>query len=95
MNTDTMPEKPRALYKVINIFLIILNSIFAFGICSTYSFDTLLFYKKVILIVPAVLLTAFMIIKEFIVKHLIKKMYLNIFICMGFILIIFCWVSLW
>lgn len=95
MNTDAMPQKHRPLFKFINIILIILNLIFAFTVCSTYSFETLTVYKKIVLIVPAIFLALLMIVKEFKVQALIKKMYINISILVGFILIIFCWYSIW
>jgi apolipoprotein N-acyltransferase len=95
MNTDITPSKPKTIHKVINVFLLIYNSSIAFGVFSTYSFEDLQFYKKIILIVPALFLTAFMIIKEFKVQPLIKRVYLNLFIFMGFLLIGFCWYSIW
>ena len=95
MNTDAIPQKPRMLYKIVNIILLFLNSSFAFGIFSTYSFETLQIHQKAILIVPAALLTSLMVIKEFKVKPLIRKLFMNTLIFVGFILIIFCWVSLW
>jgi hypothetical protein len=95
MNTDTAPSKPKTIHKVINIFLLIYNSSIAIGVFSTYSFEDLQFYEKVILIVPALLLTAFMVIKEFKVRPLIKRVYLNLFILMGFMLIGLCWYSVW
>lgn len=95
MNTDITPSKPKTIHKVINVFLLIYNSSIALGVFSTYSFEDLQFYKKIILIVPALFLTAFMIIKEFKVQPLIKRVYLNLFIFMGFMLIGFCWYSIW
>jgi hypothetical protein len=86
VNTDTMPQKPKMFHRVINVILLFLNASIAFGICSTYSFDTLTFYKKVILIVPAILLAAFMIIKEFKVRSLARKMYINMTIYVGLLL---------
>lgn len=95
MNTDTMPNKNRTLHKVLNFMLLFLNSSLAFGICSIYSFETLLPYKKIILIIPALILVIFMIIKEFKIKQLIRKLYINTGILAGFILIVFAWVSIW
>jgi len=95
MNTGTVPKKNRTLHKVLNFILLFLNASLAFGICSIYSFETLLPYKKIILIAPALILTVFMIIKEFKVKQLIRKLYINAGILAGFILIVFTWVSIW
>ncbi len=73
MNTDAIPKKNSTFHKVINGILLFLNASLALGICSTYSFEMLLPYKKIILIIPALILTAVMIIKEFKVKTLPKK----------------------
>lgn len=95
MNTANMPLKPKKIHKAINIFLLIINSSISFGVLSTYSFESLQFYKKVILIVPALLLTIFMVIKEFKVQALIKRVYLNLFSWMGFMIILYCWYMIW
>jgi hypothetical protein len=95
VNTDTMCQKPKTFHRVINIIFLFLNASLAFGICTTYSFETLTFYKKVIIIVPAILLAAFMIIKEFKVRTLIRKMYMNMAIFVGFLLIMTCWALIW
>ena len=95
MNTDGMTQKPKTLNKVLNVFLLIINSGIAFGVCSTYSFETLTLSKKIILIIPAASLTAFMIIKEFKVQDLMKRVYLNLSIWVGFILILLCWYAIW
>jgi hypothetical protein len=55
----------------------------------------LTFYKKVIIIVPAILLAAFMIIKEIKVRTLIRKMFMNMAIFVGFLLIMTCLGLIW
>jgi hypothetical protein len=95
MNVDAMTQKPRTLHIVLNVFLLIINSGIAFGVCSAYAFETLTFVKKIILIIPAVLLAAFMIIKEFKVQGLLKRVYLNLSIWVGFMLILLCWYAIW
>ena len=60
-----------------------------------YSFETIASNKKVYLIVPAVILAAFMIIKEFNVRTLTRKMYINMAIFVGFNLIIVCLGIIW
>ena len=76
LNTDHMPQKPRMLYKAINIILLFMNSSFAFGICSTYSFETLQIPQKAIPIVPAVLLTS-SICARCLAQHLLKPFVLR------------------
>jgi hypothetical protein len=95
MNTDTVPQKPKMLHRIINAILLFLSASLALGICSTYSFDMLTFNKKVILIVPAVLLAAFMIIKEIKVRTLARRMYMNMAIFVGFFLIFTCLALIW
>lgn len=95
MNTDTISQKPKTFHRVINVIFLFLNASLALGICSTYSFEMLTFYKKVIIIVPAILLAVFMIIKEIKVRTLIRKMFMNIAIFVGFLLIMTCLGLIW
>ena len=95
MNTDIMPKNPKMLHRVINIILLFINAFFAIGIFSMYSFETIGTYKKAYLIVSAIALAAFMFIKEIYIRTLIKKMYLNMAIFVGYILIIVCLGLIW
>jgi hypothetical protein len=84
MSTDVMPSKPKMLHKAINIFLIIVDVNYSIGMLSVSQFTGLHFHERTIIIVSALLLTLFMIIKEFKVKPLLKRIYLNLSILAGF-----------
>jgi hypothetical protein len=89
MSTETMPSKPKMRYKVINIFLIIINLNFCFGMFTAASFTGLIFYERVIIVTSTVLLTLFMIMKEFRVKPLLKRIYMNLFIWASFMSVLY------
>ena len=89
MSTETMPSKPKTRYKVINVLLIIINLNFCFGMFTASSFTGLNFHERAIIVSSTVLLTLFMIIKEFIVKHLLKRIYLNLSIWAAFMCVLY------
>ena len=89
MSTDTMPSKPKTRYKVINVILIIINLNFCFGMFTAASFTGLNFHERVIIVTSTVLLTLFMIIKEFRIKPLQKRIYLNLFIWAAFMCVLY------
>lgn len=95
MNTDTLPPKPKTHHKVINVLLIIMNLWSGIGICSMYSSEIFSLHQEIILIVPAVLLIFFMIVKEIRVRPLIKRLYYNLSILGGFVLITIGWAFMW
>lgn len=85
MSIEAMPSKPNTLKKAINIFLIIANMIYTFGLFSVSQFPDFQFHERVIVAVSTLLLALFWIIKEFKVKPLLKRIYLNLLTSMAFV----------
>lgn len=80
MSTDVVPSKPKTLHKVINIFLLFTNASYIFGMISVSQFPDFQFHERVIIAVSTLLLAIFMVAKEFKVKPLLKRIYLNLLI---------------
>jgi hypothetical protein len=87
MSSETMPQKSSTLKKALNIVLILINLNGAFATYSMYSFDDLQIHERLVIIIGCILLLLIMIIKEFLVKPLQKRVYFNLFIMSGYILI--------
>jgi hypothetical protein len=85
MSTDAIHSKPKTLQKVINVFLIIANVIYTFGLFSVSQFPDFQFHERVIIAVSTLLLALFCVIKEFKVKPLLKRIYLNLLTCLAFV----------
>jgi hypothetical protein len=95
VNTDIMPQKPKMFYRVINVFLIIINLNFCLGMFTAASFTGLNFHERAIIVTSSVLLTLFMIIKEFRVKPLLKRLYLNLSIWAAFMCVLYYISEVW
>ena len=87
MGKEDVSSKPKTLHKVINVALILINVNGALVMFSVYSFDEFQYYERLIILISSLMLTAFMIIKEFKVKPLLKRIYFNFAIWMGFMAI--------
>jgi hypothetical protein len=87
MNPETMPQKSSMLKKALNIVLILINLNGAFATYSMSSFDDLQIHERIVIFTGSLLLLLIMIIKEFLVKSLQRRVYFNLFIMLGYILI--------
>lgn len=87
MGIDIMSSKPKALYKIINIFLIIVNVNIGLVTLSVSSFTGFQFHERLIIAIPSLLLTLFVVLKEFKVKPLLKRIYLNLSIWVALMVI--------
>jgi hypothetical protein len=81
---------------VFNITLMLINLSGALvQIIAALVFEGFFFHERLILFILPILLTASMIIKEFKVKNLVKRVYINLLLFMGFFLIQFYIYLIW
>jgi flagellar basal body-associated protein FliL len=95
MSTEAMPTKPKYAQKVINIILIFINVVMSLCAFSVSTFMGFKIHERVVIVLAALLLTVFMVVKEFKVKLILKRVYLNLVIYTGFLVIFFYVYKVW
>jgi hypothetical protein len=85
MSTKAIPVKPKPIQKIINTLLIIINSVMSLCAFSVSTFIGFQIHERVVIVLTALLLTTYMIIKEFKVNLILKRLYLNLGVYVGFL----------